>query len=61
MSAIEKISKVTNIDLKWLIGLDDEIKENENNLGEQLVTLLSSLTEEEKAIEYIKFIQSQKK
>ncbi len=60
--AIEKIANVTNTDLKWLIGLDDEIKENENNLGEQLVTLLSSLTEEEKekAIEYIKFIQSQK-
>lgn len=58
---MKKISKVTNIDLKWLIGLDDEIKENENNLGEQLVTLLSSLEEKEKAIEYIKFIQSQKK
>lgn len=61
--AIEKIANVTNTDLKWLIGLDDEIKENENNLGDQLVTLLASLTEEEKekTIEYIKFVQSQKK
>lgn len=63
LSAIEKIAKATNANIKWLMGWDDEKKEEENELSSQLAALLSSMSEEEteKAIEYIKFIQSQRK
>lgn len=63
LSAVEKIGKATNTDIKWLMGWDDESKKEENDLGAQLITLLGSMSEEEKqkTIEYIKFIQSQKK
>ena len=56
----ERIGKLLS---KYMNNNNITVLENENNLGEQLVTLLYSLTEEdkEKAIEYIKFIQSQKK
>lgn len=40
LSAIEKISKVTNIDLKWLIGLDDEIKEKVKKNKSRFLTYL---------------------
>ena len=63
LSAVEKIGKATNTDVKWLMGWDDESKKEENDLGAQLITLFASMSEEEKqkTIEYIKFIQSQKK
>ena len=63
LSAIQKIAEVTETNVEWLMGWDDESKKEENDLGAQLITLLASMSEEEKqkAIEYIKFIQSQKK
>ena len=62
LSAVEKIAKATNTDIKWLMGWDDEPQED-SKLNSQLATLLSSMSDEEveKTIEYIKFIQSQRK
>lgn len=62
LSVIEKIAEITDTKAEWLMGWDEEPQED-SKLNSQLTTLLSSMSDEEveKTIEYIKFIQSQRK
>lgn len=55
---IEKIANVTNTDVKWLMGWDDDSQSRSKKIFDSL----NDLTDDEiiKIIEYIKFVKSQR-
>ena len=63
LSAIKKLAEVTDTKVEWLMGWNDNENNKENKLENQFIPLLATLTDEErqKALEYIKFILSQRK